>query len=52
MSTAALQSTIDGIWDNRGKIGTGTTGDVRDAVDAALKFMEFFANKYADQVAK
>ena len=40
MSTAALQSTIDGIWDDRKKIGTGTTGDVRDAVDAALDLLD------------
>ena len=40
MSTAALQSTIDGIWDDRKKIGTGTTGDVRDAVDASLDLLD------------
>jgi len=40
MSTAALQSTIDGIWDDREEIGTGTTGDVRDAVGAALDLLD------------
>ena len=35
MSTAALQSTIDGIWDDRKKIGTGTTGNVGTYDDPA-----------------
>lgn len=38
--TSALQATIDDAWEDRDNVGTDTTGDVRDAVDAALNLLD------------
>jgi len=40
MSHAALQATIDQAFDDRDSITTETTGDIRDAVNAALELMD------------
>ena len=40
MTTADLQATIDDAWEDRGNIGIGTTGAVRDAVDGALNLLD------------
>lgn len=40
MTASALKSTIETAWDNRDDITTSTQGDVRDAVDAALKLLD------------
>ena len=37
MTDQKLQSTIDAAWDARDDVNTETTGEVRDAVEAALK---------------
>ena len=36
MSTSDLQATIDQAWENRDSVSPSTTGDVRDAIEAAL----------------
>jgi len=38
--TAALQTTIDGAFEERDKVSAATTGAVRDAVDAALRMLD------------
>lgn len=35
-----LPATIDAAWEDRANIGTGTTGAVRDAVEAALELLD------------
>ena len=40
MSTAQLQKTIDDAWEGRDDIGLDTTGEVRDAVTAALDLLD------------
>ena len=40
MTTADLQATIDDAWEDRGNIGIGTTGAVRDAVDGVLNLLD------------
>ncbi|MCH7863654.1 MAG: 2,3,4,5-tetrahydropyridine-2,6-dicarboxylate N-succinyltransferase [Proteobacteria bacterium] len=40
MSTSTLQTTIDGAWEDRQTIGIGTTGEIRDAVHAALELLD------------
>ena len=38
--TAELQSAIDAVWEERQGINPGTTGAVRDAVEAALDLLD------------
>ena len=38
--TDQLQATIEAAWDKRESIGTSTSGEVRDAVDAALELLD------------
>lgn len=45
-----LRKTIDDAWDNRGEIGTGTKGPVRDAVEAALAALDSGAARVAEKV--
>lgn len=40
MNATALQTAIDAAWDNRDQISTTTTGEVRDAVSAALNGLD------------
>jgi 2,3,4,5-tetrahydropyridine-2-carboxylate N-succinyltransferase len=40
MTAAQLQPIIDEAWENRDSITTGTTGEVRDAVEAALEALD------------
>ncbi|MDB5716602.1 MAG: dapD, partial [Sphingomonas bacterium] len=38
--TQGIEATIDAAWEQRAEIGTGTTGEVRDAVAAALALID------------
>ena len=38
--TAQLQQVIDAAWETRDGLGTGTTGEVRDAVEHALRLLD------------
>ncbi|WP_340148978.1 2,3,4,5-tetrahydropyridine-2,6-dicarboxylate N-succinyltransferase [uncultured Sneathiella sp.] len=40
MTLAELQPVVDAAWDNRDKISTTTTGEVRDAVEATLNALD------------
>ncbi|NQV55144.1 MAG: 2,3,4,5-tetrahydropyridine-2,6-dicarboxylate N-succinyltransferase [Rhodospirillales bacterium] len=40
MDQGQLQNTIDAAWDARDDVNSSTTGDVRDAVDAALGLLD------------
>ncbi|MGD8325896.1 MAG: 2,3,4,5-tetrahydropyridine-2,6-dicarboxylate N-succinyltransferase [Sphingomonadales bacterium] len=40
MTASALQNTIENAWDNRDDITTSTQGEVREAVEAALKLLD------------
>jgi len=40
MSTEQLQAVVDAAWEKRDTIGTGTRGEIRDAVEAALKGLD------------
>ncbi len=40
MSASQLQAVIDDAWERRTEIGTGTKGEVRDAVEAALEGLD------------
>ncbi len=48
-NSEALQSTIDAAWDARDTIGTGTTGEVRDAVAEALRLLDAGALRVAEK---
>ncbi len=48
--TDALQSTINAAWDARDAITTSTTGDVRDAVNAALAMLDAGTARVAEKV--
>jgi len=50
MTASALQSTIETAWDNRDDITTSTKGDVRDAVDAALKLLDSGEARVAEKL--
>jgi len=49
MSHDALQATIEAAFDNRDEINTSTTGEVRDAVNAALDLMDKGEARVADK---
>ncbi|MEO0618486.1 MAG: 2,3,4,5-tetrahydropyridine-2,6-dicarboxylate N-succinyltransferase [Pseudomonadota bacterium] len=49
MSNEQLKSTIEAAFDARDEIGVETTGDVRDAVDAALGLMDSGAARVAEK---
>src|SRR5205085_73191 len=38
--TSNLQQTIDAAWESRDGLGTGTKGEVRDAVEEALRLLD------------
>ena len=40
MSSTDLAATIDAAWEDRGGVGPGTTGAVRDAVEAAVELLD------------
>ncbi|MBA4773472.1 MAG: 2,3,4,5-tetrahydropyridine-2,6-dicarboxylate N-succinyltransferase, partial [Sphingomonas sp.] len=46
--TDALQSTIDAAWDARDNVSFATTGEVRDAVDAALAMLDAGSARVAE----
>ena len=48
--TDALQSSIDAAWDARDTISPATTGEVRDAVAAALALLDSGARRVAEKV--
>lgn len=48
--TAALEAAIDAAWDARDTISQGTTGDVRDAVNAALALLDSGERRVAEKV--
>ncbi|MFP5077700.1 2,3,4,5-tetrahydropyridine-2,6-dicarboxylate N-succinyltransferase [Rhizobium sp. YIM 134829] len=48
---ATLAQTIDTAFDNRDAIGTGTKGEVRDAVDAALNLLDSGEARVAERGA-
>jgi 2,3,4,5-tetrahydropyridine-2-carboxylate N-succinyltransferase len=48
--TDALQATIDAAWDARDAINAGTTGEVRDAVNAALALLDSGTRRAAEKV--
>lgn len=47
--TAQLEAAIDAAWEAREAIGPGTTGDVRDAVNAALALLDSGARRVAEK---
>ena len=48
--TAQLEAVIDAAWDTRDTVGTATTGDVRDAVNAALSLLDGGERRVAEKV--
>ncbi|MBL0115067.1 MAG: 2,3,4,5-tetrahydropyridine-2,6-dicarboxylate N-succinyltransferase [Sphingomonadales bacterium] len=48
--TAQLEAVIDAAWDARDTVGTATTGDVRDAVNAALSLLDGGERRVAEKV--
>ena len=51
MSNAELETAIEQAWDNRDEINSGTTGAVREAVDAALSSMDTGSLRVAEKGA-
>jgi 2,3,4,5-tetrahydropyridine-2-carboxylate N-succinyltransferase len=51
MDAARLEAVIDAAWDDRDNIGTGTKGDVRDAVNAALAALDSGQQRVAEKRA-
>ena len=49
MSRTDLQSTIDEAFENRDSINTGTTGEVRDAVEEALGLLDDGSERVAER---
>ncbi len=49
--TEQLQATIDRAWDERDQLGLTTTGEVRDAVEAALAALDAGTARVAEPVA-
>ena len=49
MSASRLQAVIDDAWERRTEIGTGTKGEVRDAVEAALEGLDNGSLRVATQ---
>ena len=48
--TGQLEAVIDAAWDARDTVGTATTGDVRDAVNAALSLLDGGERRVAEKV--
>lgn len=48
--TAQLEAVIDAAWDAGDTVGTATTGDVRDAVNAALSLLDGGERRVAEKV--
>ena len=49
MDLDGLRTTIDAAWEDRASIGTGTTGAVREAVNAALDALDSGAARVAEK---
>lgn len=52
MSNADLQATIEKAFDDRDNVNTGTTGEVREAVQEALNLMDSGAARVAEKSGK
>ena len=50
MTDQKLQSTIDAAWDARDDVNTETTGEVRDAVEAALDLLDSGQERVAEPI--
>jgi 2,3,4,5-tetrahydropyridine-2-carboxylate N-succinyltransferase len=50
--TASLQVTIDSAWEERDGIGPDTTGEVRQAVDAALAALDSGQARVAERARR
>ena len=50
--SAELQSVIDAAWEARDGLGTGTTGEVRDAVEEALRLLDNGEARVAEKGAE
>ncbi len=48
--TGQLEAVINAAWDARDTVGSGTTGDVRDAVNAALALLDGGERRVAEKV--
>ena len=48
VKTQELKSVIDAAWDKRDKIGTQTSGEVRDAVETALSLLDTGKERVAE----
>jgi 2,3,4,5-tetrahydropyridine-2-carboxylate N-succinyltransferase len=48
--TGQLEAVIDAAWDARDTVGTATTGEVRDAVNAALALLDGGERRVAEKV--
>lgn len=48
--SAALEAVINAAWDSRSEISTATTGDIRDAVNAAIHLLDSGEGRVAEQV--
>ena len=49
--TSALQQVIDAAWEERDGLGIGTRGEVRDAVEAAIRLLDSGAARVAEKGA-
>ena len=48
-TNAGLEATINEAWKNRTEISTSTTGDIRDAVDAAIQLLDSGEGRVAEK---
>jgi 2,3,4,5-tetrahydropyridine-2-carboxylate N-succinyltransferase len=48
--TNALELTIETLWDDRDSLSPATTGDARDAVNAALELLDSGARRVAEKI--
>jgi len=48
--TNALEQTIETLWDDRDNLSPATTGDARDAINAALELLDSGARRVAEKV--
>ncbi len=51
MNTEQLQAVVDAAWEKRDTVGTGTRGEIRDAVEAALDGLDKGALRVAEKQA-
>ncbi len=52
MNATALKQTIDDAWEKRQEISVGTTGDIRDSVDAALDLLDSGQARVAEKAGR